>query len=65
MAAARSQAAHVARAQLTCPLADKGSSMSSGSVHPKHFLLVSDFDKTLSFNDSGVVLSGLLGASRS
>jgi phosphoserine phosphatase len=38
--------------------------MSSGSVHPKHFLLVSDFDKTLSFNDSGLVLSGLLGASR-
>lgn len=27
----------------------------------KHFLLVSDFDQTLSFNDSGIVLSELLG----
>jgi 2-hydroxy-3-keto-5-methylthiopentenyl-1-phosphate phosphatase len=27
----------------------------------KHFLLASDFDKTLSFNDSGFVLSELLG----
>jgi len=27
----------------------------------KHFLLASDFDQTLSFNDSGVVLSELLG----
>lgn len=31
--------------------------------HPKHFLLVSDFDQTLSFNDSGLVLSQLIGAS--
>jgi HAD superfamily phosphoserine phosphatase-like hydrolase len=30
----------------------------------KHFLLASDFDQTLSFNDSGVVLSELLGASQ-
>ncbi len=37
--------------------------MSSSAVHPKHFLVVSDFDQTLSFNDSGQVLSGLLGAS--
>jgi len=37
--------------------------MSSIPVHPKHFLVVSDFDQTLSFNDSGLVLSGLLGAS--
>jgi phosphoserine phosphatase len=29
----------------------------------KHFLLASDFDQTLSFNDSGLVLSELLGAS--
>jgi len=29
----------------------------------KRYLLVSDFDQTLSFNDSGVVLSELLGAS--
>jgi phosphoserine phosphatase len=27
----------------------------------KHFLLVSDFDQTLSFNDSGIVLSEMLG----
>ena len=30
---------------------------------PKHFLLASDFDQTLSFNDSGVVLSEILGLS--
>ena len=30
---------------------------------PKHFLVASDFDQTLSFNDSGVVLSELIGAS--
>jgi phosphoserine phosphatase len=29
----------------------------------KHFLIASDFDQTLSFNDSGVVLSELIGAS--
>lgn len=29
----------------------------------KRYLLVSDFDQTLSFNDSGIVLSELLGAS--
>jgi phosphoserine phosphatase len=28
----------------------------------KHYLLASDFDRTLSFNDSGIVLSELLGA---
>src|SRR5215475_5156765 len=28
---------------------------------PKHYLLASDFDQTLSFNDSGLVLSDLLG----
>ena len=28
---------------------------------PRHFLLVSDFDQTLSFNDSGLVLSEMLG----
>lgn len=27
----------------------------------RHYLLASDFDQTLSFNDSGLVLSGLLG----
>jgi phosphoserine phosphatase len=34
------------------------------TIQPKHFLLVSDFDQTLSFNDSGQVLSGLIGAER-
>lgn len=37
--------------------------MSINSAHPKHFLLVSDFDQTLSFNDSGLVLSELIGTS--
>jgi len=37
--------------------------MHVASTHPKHFLLVSDFDQTLSFNDSGLVLSQLIGAS--
>src|SRR6187401_1553480 len=30
----------------------------------KHFLVASDFDQTLSFNDSGVALSEIIGASR-
>lgn len=30
-------------------------------LHPKHYLLASDFDQTLSFNDSGILLSELLG----
>jgi len=30
----------------------------------KEYLLVSDFDQTLSFNDYGLVLSELLGRSR-
>ena len=30
---------------------------------PKKYLMVSDFDQTLSFNDSGIVLSELLGVS--
>jgi len=29
----------------------------------KHFLVASDFDQTLSFNDSGAVLGELIGAS--
>src|SRR6476620_11203164 len=29
----------------------------------RHFLVASDFDQTLSFNDSGLVLSELLGVS--
>jgi HAD superfamily phosphoserine phosphatase-like hydrolase len=31
--------------------------------HPAHFLIASDFDQTLSFNDSGGVLSELIGTS--
>jgi 2-hydroxy-3-keto-5-methylthiopentenyl-1-phosphate phosphatase len=31
------------------------------ALHPKHYLLASDFDQTLSFNDSGILLSELLG----
>jgi phosphoserine phosphatase len=38
--------------------------MSLAPVRPQHFLLVSDFDQTLSFNDSGQVLSGIIGATR-
>ncbi len=30
---------------------------------PKHYLVASDFDQTLSFNDSGAVLSELIGTS--
>jgi HAD superfamily phosphoserine phosphatase-like hydrolase len=37
--------------------------MSSTHNRTKHFLLVSDFDQTLSFNDSGLVLSDVIGAS--
>jgi HAD superfamily phosphoserine phosphatase-like hydrolase len=37
--------------------------MASKSSSVKQFLLASDFDQTLSFNDSGVVLSELIGAS--
>jgi HAD superfamily phosphoserine phosphatase-like hydrolase len=33
------------------------------AVAKKHFLLASDFDQTLSFNDSGQVVSELIGAS--
>jgi len=36
--------------------------VSTTIVRPKHFLLVSDFDQTLSFNDSGQVLSDVIGA---
>jgi phosphoserine phosphatase len=36
----------------------------SNATTTKHFLFASDFDQTLSFHDSGLVLSELLGASR-
>jgi len=32
-------------------------------INPRHYLLASDFDQTLSFNDSGLVLGELLGIS--
>jgi phosphoserine phosphatase len=35
----------------------------SASTFSRHFLLASDFDQTLSFNDSGIVLSELMGIS--
>src|SRR5574342_176085 len=38
-------------------------SMSGTTASQKHLLLVSDFDQTLSFNDSGKVLSEVIGAS--
>jgi phosphoserine phosphatase len=39
----------------------RGRDSGDGSAVRKHYLLVSDFDQTLSFNDSGIVLSELLG----
>src|ERR1700741_3958071 len=35
--------------------------MAKVSANTKRYLLASDFDQTLSFNDSGIVLSELLG----
>ena len=37
--------------------------MATDTAVSKHFLVASDFDQTLSFNDSGQVLSELIGAS--
>ena len=37
--------------------------MSTAPGPTKHFLVASDFDQTLSFNDSGLVLSELIGSS--
>ena len=37
--------------------------MKNRSESTKHYLLASDFDQTLSFNDSGIILSELLGNS--
>jgi 2-hydroxy-3-keto-5-methylthiopentenyl-1-phosphate phosphatase len=37
--------------------------MQANETRAKEYLLVSDFDQTLSFNDSGIVLSELLGIS--
>lgn len=38
--------------------------MPSMTASPRHFLVASDFDQTLSFNDSGLILSELIGGSR-
>lgn len=38
--------------------------MGMAAAVSKHYLVASDFDQTLSFNDSGLVLSELIGASR-
>jgi HAD superfamily phosphoserine phosphatase-like hydrolase len=38
--------------------------MQNKSENTRHYLLASDFDQTLSFNDSGIVLSELLGNAR-
>src|SRR5258706_14482551 len=35
----------------------------TGEWMKRHYLLASDFDQTLSFNDSGIVLSEMLGIS--
>ena len=35
--------------------------MSTSRAAPGHYLIASDFDQTLSFNDSGHVLSELIG----
>jgi hypothetical protein len=46
-------------------LLDKRNERIDGNAEdtPKKYLMVSDFDQTLSFNDSGIVLSELLGVS--
>src|SRR5580698_5920824 len=45
---------------LGCPTASPQDRSMRNSL-PKHYLLASDFDQTLSFNDSGHVLSEMLG----
>jgi HAD superfamily phosphoserine phosphatase-like hydrolase len=37
--------------------------MATRTAAPGHYLIASDFDQTLSFNDSGIVLSDLIGVS--
>src|SRR5258707_4817439 len=58
------------RARTTSPLTypsqeinQKTMDMKHRSENTKHYLIASDFDQTLSFNDSGIVLSELLGNS--
>jgi phosphoserine phosphatase len=40
---------------------ERAFSLQRGDGMKKHYLLASDFDQTLSFNDSGIVLSEMLG----
>src|SRR6058998_4448555 len=40
---------------------ESGIDMSTTRAAPGHYLIASDFDQTLSFNDSGLVLSELIG----
>jgi 2-hydroxy-3-keto-5-methylthiopentenyl-1-phosphate phosphatase len=40
---------------------ESGIDMSTNGAAPGHYLIASDFDQTLSFNDSGLVLSELIG----
>ena len=44
-------------------LKNGGIDMSTRTAAPGHYLIASDFDQTLSFNDSGLVLSELIGVS--
>jgi phosphoserine phosphatase len=45
------------------PFAGAGLFLTGSVTVKKHYLLASDFDQTLSFNDSGTILSELLGTS--
>jgi HAD superfamily phosphoserine phosphatase-like hydrolase len=54
-------AGHVDRAVATLHPDGGGGTVMSASP-TRHFLVASDFDQTLSFNDSGLVLSELIGA---
>ena len=42
----------------------EGCARMATGISNRHFLVASDFDQTLSFNDSGVALSEIIGASR-
>ena len=48
----------------SCYASNGGIHVDRASGYQKHFLVASDFDQTLSFNDSGLVLSELIGASQ-
>jgi 2-hydroxy-3-keto-5-methylthiopentenyl-1-phosphate phosphatase len=48
---------------LTGKTTEENTNVKDKSSAARHYLLASDFDQTLSFNDSGIVLSELLGIS--